>query len=273
MNEIIKMLEAEGFEVEEVTIYKEGEHLSGFTICKPSNRSCRPVFYENQLDLSRPALTCRCIIENYDKLKDEMDRLAQLQERIEDWDYAKSLLILCVSSHRPQEGTPCIPVADLYQYIRLNFEDHEATAVVNEAMIDAWGQDFETVWKWAETNTLNRTEAHTLEDYVADNPPTQLTPDDEVIIHAHAHGAYGAAGVFLQDTLNILAEGYGRDFYIIPSSIHETIVVPITAAIEGHAEELKETILAVNNMSLSERERLSNNLYRYNIETQKLEIC
>ena len=61
------------------------------------------------------------------------------------------------------------------------------------------------------------------------------------------------------------------DLYIIPSSIHELLIIPTTTS-EQDATHLKYMIREVNDTQVAEEEILSYNLYYYSRETDEIEI-
>ena len=71
---------------------------------------------------------------------------------------------------------------------------------------------------------------------------------------------YGANVLLREDVLNKAAEKMGGEMFIIPSSVHEVIVLPknITSA-----EALEEMIRSVNEAEVVPEERLSDHLYSY----------
>lgn len=71
---------------------------------------------------------------------------------------------------------------------------------------------------------------------------------------------YGAACILYPGVLEKIS-GKGGNLYIIPSSIHETIILPYNEVYS--VEELKEMIHEVNSAHLAPEEVLSNSLYYY----------
>lgn len=78
---------------------------------------------------------------------------------------------------------------------------------------------------------------------------------------------YGATAISYKGLLNRLYRRFGKPFYVIPSSVHETILYP---EIEKERlkkqyspEKMKKIIIAVNRGSLEPKERLSDSLYYY----------
>lgn len=66
-----------------------------------------------------------------------------------------------------------------------------------------------------------------------------------------------------------IASLLGGNYYIIPSSIHEVIVIPYDLM---ETEELNQMIKDINNEFVSADDRLSNHAFKYNIMTGKIEI-
>lgn len=73
---------------------------------------------------------------------------------------------------------------------------------------------------------------------------------------------YGAGVMLYNGLLKAFADRIGSDFYIIPSSVHEVLFVPVTVGIG--IEEMKSIVRAVNVEEVAEDEVLSENIYYYN---------
>lgn len=72
---------------------------------------------------------------------------------------------------------------------------------------------------------------------------------------------YGACSILYPGMLEQLAERIGGDYYMIPSSVHEFLLVPRER--EQDREELKKMIAEVNRTELPPEEVLSDHLYLY----------
>lgn len=81
---------------------------------------------------------------------------------------------------------------------------------------------------------------------------------------------HGAACVLYPDLLKKLAEKMEKNFYVIPSSIHEVILLPDGGAENGG--QLREIIKEVNRTQVEPEEVLSDNLYYYNRFSNQLHI-
>ena len=80
----------------------------------------------------------------------------------------------------------------------------------------------------------------------------------------------GAVSMLYGDNIHELAEQTGSDLYIMPLSVHEVMAVPSEAAAPEELAKLVEE----NNMSrIGLADRLSNQVYRYDKERQKLSLA
>lgn len=61
-----------------------------------------------------------------------------------------------------------------------------------------------------------------------------------------------------------------NDFYILPSSVHELLVVPVT--VDKSPAELIQMVRDVNERDVEEDEVLSNNIYLYHIRDKSMEM-
>lgn len=269
MDAIIKILEDEGFEVKRIVANKNGVELEGISLGKKDGYEARPTFYKRDMDLSRPALTAKIIIETYENSLEDMAEMEGLYDKVSDWAYARVHLILCVSGRPLRDNVITREFLDLIQYMRVDVG--HATVIVDENLLKLWGHDGDEAFEWAEANSLNRVHARSIRDIV-DNEEGPLNPLEPAVISLD-DGEFGAATGFLPETLDILSQGYNTDFYIIPSSVHEVIVTPINYFADGRIDDLRDMIAMMNDTIVDEDAFLSNSLYKYSIEDKKLSIC
>lgn len=79
---------------------------------------------------------------------------------------------------------------------------------------------------------------------------------------------YGASVILYECLLDAVAEKTGG-FYVLPSSVHEIIIVPDTF---GDLEYLTQMVMDVNRADISPDAVLSDNCYHYCIKNHALEI-
>ena len=86
-------------------------------------------------------------------------------------------------------------------------------------------------------------------------------PDGEPMTVLTTRGAVNGAGVlFCDSVLRKIWQKIG-DFYILPSSVHEVIVVPVSGGIDR--VELTEMVRTINATEVAPEDRLSDQVYLY----------
>lgn len=74
--------------------------------------------------------------------------------------------------------------------------------------------------------------------------------------------------------LEQIAEKFGSGFYILPSSVHEVILLPVTTEIRGSVAEMRSMVREINaSDDVPEEEVLSDEVYYYDREGQELSIA
>lgn len=71
----------------------------------------------------------------------------------------------------------------------------------------------------------------------------------------------GAAVIFYPGVFEEIAERTGGDYFVLPSSVHETIILPDTG--EYSTEELTAMVSDINANVVEERDRLTDEVYHY----------
>ena len=89
-------------------------------------------------------------------------------------------------------------------------------------------------------------------------------------VMSNSVGIYGAAVVLYDGELRRLASALGRDLIILPSSVHEVLVIPYNE--ELVMGDLREMVRHVNESEVPEEEVLSDNVYWYNRDTDTISI-
>ncbi len=188
-----------------------------------------------------------------------------------------------VNAERNAEKLKDIPgkkIADLvaiYRVVVSAGEDGMMSYVLTKAILDRSGINFEELDEAAKKNTEKsgfsvRTMNEVMCELMGVNPGPEIEEPDgpQMYVLTNARKLHGANIMLYKEYLEIAAEKMNGDFYIIPSSIHELIAVPVSA--QG-LEELREMVKAVNDNQLAPEEILGYEVYRYNRETGEVEVA
>ncbi|MSS63094.1 DUF5688 family protein [Velocimicrobium porci] len=96
----------------------------------------------------------------------------------------------------------------------------------------------------------------------SDSPP--------IYVLTNTCGRNGAGTLIYEDVIRDFAETYQSDFYILPSSIHEVLLIPNDVKLEK--EVLKAMVSDINGTQVPKEEVLSNQVYLYSRETNAFSI-
>lgn len=96
--------------------------------------------------------------------------------------------------------------------------------------------------------------------------------DGEFIVLSNEHGINGSRQMLNINTLIKASEIADSDLYILPSSIHEVLLVSVNE-INAIPSELKDMVRDVNLSEVSEEERLTDNVYIFKRDTNTIEIA
>lgn len=94
--------------------------------------------------------------------------------------------------------------------------------------------------------------------------------EKSIYVVTHEGRVYGAVAALYKGVLNQLAEKLGSDLIIIPSSVHEVLVLPKDESYRS-AEIWNRMVREVNETQLEGEEVLSDHIYLYCKETK--DIC
>lgn len=148
-------------------------------------------------------------------------------------------------------------------------EEREASIRVTQNDIEYWNITSDELLQMAMDNTV-RDKDYTFTPIVdliraAGESETEEIP---LYVLTNKDKVFGASTLFYPDLLKKISLRLNDDLYVLPSSIHEIIILP-----SGEAPEeayLKKIVREVNLNEVSAEEILSNNIYRYNRENGEL---
>lgn len=156
--------------------------------------------------------------------------------------------------------------------------DQTGSVILHNAHAAQWGQTAEELFALAVVNTprLLKADLSGLREviknetepagFAADMP--QKDPENIYVLTNRSH-VNGACTLLYPGILRKFSEETGGDFYVLPSSIHETLLVP--ADPQGLSQEhLDRLVREVNRTQVADGEVLSDHAYYYSCKTRQL---
>lgn len=207
-----------------------------------------------------------------------------------DYEYAKEHLYLTMASMARKEvpaNEPCHQIGDLQIQVRILIaqnwikdEGIHASIVVRDDILKKWDKTFDEVYAVAVENTQNivpttiQTMGNVLNMVGIDELSDEMF-DAAILIVGNKAMNQGAVNLFLPGVMEEISAKVGGSYIVLPSSVHEVIVQPLSMV----GDELNEEIIAdteamiqdVNNSQVLPEDRLSDHAYFY--DADRKEFC
>ncbi len=155
-------------------------------------------------------------------------------------------------------------------------ENGAATVLITNAMMEQFGVTKEQLHADAMENAQEirpadfRTMAAVMaemmgmpEEMMADMAPPMYVATNQDKVH-------GAAVMFYTDFMDQAAKELGGDIFILPSSVHEVLILPDDGNMD--AQELKEMVTSINASEVSPEDRLTDSVYHYDAQERIFEL-
>ena len=172
-------------------------------------------------------------------------------------------------------------LAVVYRFVMESNEDGRASILVTNDMIDHMGVTHEQLRADALENApeIRPAVIQGMSEIMKEIMDPELfelfgIPDgaDEQMYVASVPDRNSGAGIIAyQDFMDQAAEKLGGDFFILPSSIHEIILIPDDG--EMDSEALKDMVKMVNATEVEPDEKLSDNVYHYDSKDHVFELA
>lgn len=155
-----------------------------------------------------------------------------------------------------------------------NIGDSVTSAVISNDLMKNLNLDLDTLHKLAIENTpkLFPAEFMTMNDIIKSmmgveewedmNSLFDVSEGPQLYILTNINKMNGAGVLFYPGQMDDIKKQLNRDFYVLPSSIHEVIIVPKTEEITSY-NELQDMVQEVNITGVSQDEILTGNVYFY----------
>jgi hypothetical protein len=183
-----------------------------------------------------------------------------------------------------------LDLAIVYRVLVFSPQGHIAGALVNNGILDSWGMTEEQLFKKASVHTrrvlplqfmnLAQVIGETAEKLASEDELEQeleaeireMTAEGENLpfyMLTNEMRTFGAAMLLYPDALEMAAHCLKSDYYILPSSIHELLLVPTSY---GTADAFRTIVKSANEQVVAPEEWLSDQIYLYEREGGTLRL-
>ena len=206
---------------------------------------------------------------------------------IADWEQAKYKLAVWLVNPKRHGALigdgPSVPFLDLCGvfYLQL-FDEASATGYIHvkHGLALVWGKTPEQLLQQAVgNNDAQEITAAPLLDVINSALPEQyqIVPGENLepvpiymLSNGKAHD-YGASVIVSENVRKDLCGRFGQDMYVLPSSVHELMLVPVDVNVS--AGELQRLVESVNRESVSTQDWLSDSVYLLHADDASVTIA
>ena len=263
--------------VELKTVIKNNDlKLTGITIRREESNICPTIYLEQYFKAYEAGEEMDKILEDIADVRVKTDVKDSFDvEQITEFERVKGMIIPRLVSKEQNSVAlaerPYSLLADLaVTYHILLLDRRSASTPVTNDLMKVWGIETEELHELAVRN-MTRLIPGTFRgmsvvmNALCGGKTDVLDPENEMLfVLSNEGGWYGAAAVLDDKIMKSVVERVGEEFYVLPSSVHELLVVPVNMGME--VGQLKEMVTSINASEVALEEQLSDNVYRYSTE-------
>lgn len=263
------------------------QYYIGLQILRKAGRDTIPVINLDEIygEYSRGDMDFEDCIKKISRLREEYvcpEDIMQFADSLLYWEKVRKkvypILLSTKENQQLLEELVSVPLLDLSVAYIIRGEEGKSVKI-NKAILKSYGIDSQELHRQAIENMkqdgyrfidMEKLLADMLHEMgIEDIPlPEGLRPG-KMFILSNAARIYGAAGILDKELIREFTGN--RDFFILPSSIHETIFVA-PDAVRKDSGELDKLVEEVNNSVVSKEEKLSDHSYFYDAKEDEIRI-
>ncbi len=261
-------------------------HLDGLTILSKQSNISPTIYlnsyYEQYLNGKELSAICTDILLSY---KEHMPVSNIDISFFTDYEQVKDHIIFkLINYERNKELLQQVPhlryldLAIVFNCLLSSYTDGCATILIHHQHLSYWNISANELYEVAKKNTPSllpkqlQSMTSVLNNMLDLSELEDIFEEEEIMIpmyiltnHKKLHGS---ACILYENLLAEIAEKLGSDLYILPSSIHEVLLVPSTTA--NSYAELSSMVREVNTTHVCREEVLSDHVYYYSRDTKKI---
>ena len=267
-----------------------GITLTGITASRPENSGGACIylngFYEGYCDSQ---ITLDWVTEDvYSKLMEHCNDLDGVDMRmLWDWEAAKGRIrAKLVNREMNRELLKKVPYREFLDlaviyYVTLDGLSESGTAAftVSDQNMEVWRKDENALYQMAVSNMRLDGEPvfEDMEEIIRSMIPDAMPdlavgiPKIRSYVLTNPKKVFGAVELLDGNTLTEIGDKLGSDYMVLPSSLHESIILPVDGRISY--QELADIVTDINRNVVSIVERLSDHVYLYERKEGALRIA
>lgn len=264
--------------------------LTGLTILQPGEQVAMTIYLEPFAEQTEKGRPLDSIMQQIAKIQtNNKEQLPMDVSMLDNYKTVRPMLSIQLcdpeTNREYLKDKPYTPCGDLAAFYRVQIaadDEGTASAAITEKMMQIWGISKEQLHKDAvqSESIRNPVRLYNMEDLISkitfstgpDNLFTRKEPLNIGLMPLYVltnQNKINGAGVLAQDgVLERVGRLIGSNFYVLPSSIHEVIIVPDNGNMR--LSEMEAMVREINATQVAPKERLSDKVQYYDREAKIL---
>lgn len=254
-----------------------GHFLDAIVITEPGFLICPTIYihhyyekYQDSLKEKFPEIIDE-IIKTYEEHKADLSLDVSL---FEDFNKIRPHIVYRLINYEKNKellsDIPHIPYLDLAIVFVCLFPSTEAGAgsvLIHNNHADYWGVSHKELLKIAQENTPSilpydlRNLGNWIQEMAPDDASCEFVQEMPLYVLTNSLKLHGACCILYKELLKQVAEKFSSDIVILPSSVHEVLLMP--SYYGNTTEELNALVQQVNHDEVQDEEILSDHIYYY----------
>lgn len=280
----VQLFMGESYDVEITKVSKNnGVMLTGLMAKKTGQNMCPTLYIDDYYSLDISESDIEYIAMSISKsLKNSKYPPEDIVEEISDFDKVKRRIYLkLINAEKNKKLLIDCPHKRIFNLALVYFiygESDEyglSSVLIKNDFLEMWNVDENDLYEAGMKNQKEnrRPVVHNIKDLlemlsVSYSNELDDSCDYKMYVMTTPDKFFGAAGLVLTDELVDFSEKIDNSFYILPSSIHELVLIPDTG--EMNPKEMADQVEMINRTEVSPEEVLSDSIYYFDRVTKEV---
>ncbi|MDK2965372.1 DUF5688 family protein [Lacrimispora sp.] len=285
-----------GFDIKVQRVIKNNDTmLDGLAICKQEEVFAPTIYLNSYFEDLKKGMEMQDIVSHIIGAYQQNDNisLSSVKELVDFRNIKNRVVYKLINKETNMEllkGIPYLEFLDLAIVFYLIIEENnngQMTALIHNEHMISWKTTTEELYQLAKQNSPEllpaqiKTMREVMEEMLKQNVGDicdgglvdELLGEERVPLYvlSNSRQVNGDSCILYDNCLKKFAAEQGADIIILPSSVHEMLLMPERESVSY--EELSAMVTEINQNEVSEEDRLSNQIYRYSLSSEKVEIA
>ncbi|MBQ9332949.1 MAG: hypothetical protein IJS12_01285 [Lachnospiraceae bacterium] len=265
--------------------------LKGLVITKKDSRISPTIYLEQFYGMYEEGITFGEVITRIIKCDRAYSSTTFNADCFTDFDKVKDRIVYKIvnldMNRELLKSTPYVPWNDLaivFCFLVDGGGDGYATILVRNEHVAMWHTDAEELYKLASRNTpsLMIDEIDSMDNIIGEMLMHRFHDSGDAYAELQDMGnpclyvlsnerrIFGATSMLYSEHIRELADSFDSDLFILPSSIHEVIILP--DIFDCDTDYMRNMVREINETQVDVEDRLSNNIYRFERDTNEIRL-